>query len=42
MDIAIILFIVVPLLVAIIFGPMFGAEDRPAFRKPDERPPRNV
>ena len=42
MDIAIILFIVVPLLIAIIFGPMFGAEDRPAFRWPDKKPRRNV
>ena len=42
MDIPIFLFIVLPLLIAIVFGPFLGAEDRPAFRWPDKKPRRNV
>jgi len=42
MDAAILLFVVLPLLVAIVFGPLVGAEDRPAFRWPDKKPRRNV
>ena len=35
---AIIIFVVVPLVIAIVLGPKYGAEDRPAFRRPDEKP----
>ncbi len=42
MDPAIIIFVGVPTLLAIVFGPLFGAEDRPAFKWPDRKPRRMV
>lgn len=41
MELALI-FIGVPTLIAIVLGPFFGAEDRPAFLNPDEVPRRMV
>jgi hypothetical protein len=37
-----VVYIVVLLVVAVVIGPICGAEDRPAFLRPDRRPRRNV
>jgi len=34
------IFIGVPVLIAVVLGPFFGAEDRPAFIWPDKKPRR--